>query len=86
MRFIGVLIGALLFATPLFAEAPCDFNGISVGSKMPPAKIMAALGVKEYKTNPVLDAKMLGLVEKYGFRAAGEIADWEIGPYCNDAT
>jgi hypothetical protein len=28
----------------------------------------------------------MALVEKYGFRAAGEIADWEVGPYCNTAT
>ena len=86
MRYIIVLVGILLFATPLLAETPCDFKGISVGDKMPPAKIMAALGVTEYKTNPALDSKTMALVDKYGFRAAGEIADWQIGPYCNSAT
>jgi hypothetical protein len=42
MRQTTVLVGILLFAIPLLAEAPCDFKGISVGDKMPPAKIMAA--------------------------------------------
>lgn len=86
MRCATVLCGILSFATPLLAEAPCDFKGISVGDKMPPAKIMAALGVTEYKMNPPPDSKTLALIEKYGFRAAGEIADWQIGPYCNTAT
>jgi hypothetical protein len=86
MRYIIVLVGILLFATPLLAETPYDFKGISVGDKMPPAKIMAALGVTEYKTNPALDSKTMALVDKYGFRAAGEIADWQIGPYSNCAT
>ena len=86
MRYIIVLVGILLFATPLLAETPCDFKGISVGDKMPPATIMATLGVTEYKTNPAPDSKTLALIEKYGFRAAGEIADWQIGPYCNAAT
>ena len=67
MRYIIVLVGILLFATPLLAETPCDFKGISVGDKMPPAKIMAALGVTEYKTNPALDSKTMALVDKYGF-------------------
>jgi hypothetical protein len=86
MRYVTVLVGGLLFATPLLAETPCDFKGITVGDKMPPAKIMAALGVTEYKMNPILGAKTMALIEKYGFRAAGELADWEIGPYCNSAT
>lgn len=86
MKYVTVLVGSLVFATPLLAETPCDFKGITVGDKMPPAKIMAALGVTEYKMNPILDAKTMGLIEKYGFRAAGELADWEIGPYCNSAT
>jgi hypothetical protein len=86
MRYITVLVGILLFATPLLAETPCDFKGISVGDRMPPAKIMAALGVTEYKMNPAPDSKTLALIQKYGFRAAGEIADWQIGPYCNTAT
>ena len=52
MRYITVLVVALLFASPLLAETPCDFKGISVGSKMSPAQLMSALGVTKYKTNP----------------------------------
>ena len=83
MRYITVLIGALLFASPLLAETPCDFKGISVGTKMSPAQIMSALGVTKYKTNPAPRPQSLALTEKYGFIAAGEIEDFEIGPYCN---
>ena len=45
MRYIPVLVGALLFANPVLAETPCDFKGVSVGNKMSPAQIMSALGV-----------------------------------------
>ena len=85
MRYITVLIGTLLFASPLHAETPCDFKGISVGSKMSPAQLMAALGVTQYKTNPAPHSPSLALTGKYGFVAAGEIEDREIGPYCNNA-
>jgi hypothetical protein len=44
---------------------------------------MSALGVTQYKTNPAPHPQSLALTEKYGFRAAGEVEDWEIGPYCN---
>ena len=84
MRYITVLIGTLLFASPLHAETPCDFKGISVGSKMSPAQLMAALGVTQYKTNPAPHSPSLALTGKYGFVAAGEIEDREIGPYCNN--
>ena len=86
MRYIVVLVGILLFASPLLAEAPCDFKGISVGNKMSPAGLMSALGVTEYKTDPArrsFDQK-LALAEKYGLMAAGEIEDEEIGPYCTN--
>ena len=83
MRYITVLVVALLFASPLLAETPCDFKGISVGSKMSPAQLMSALGVTKYKTNPPPHSPSLALTEKYGFIAAGEIEDWEIGPYCS---
>ena len=35
------------------------------------------------QTNPALRPQSLALTEKYGFMAAGEIEDFEIGPYCN---
>ena len=84
MRYITVLISTLLFASPLHAETPCDFKGISVGNKMSPAQLMSALGVTHYKMNPAPHSSSLALTGKYGFIAAGEIEDWEIGPYCND--
>ena len=84
MRYITVLVGTLLFASPLHAETPCDFKGISVGSKMSPAQLMSALGVTQYKTNPAPHSPSLALTGKYGFVAAGEIEDREIGPYCNN--
>jgi hypothetical protein len=83
MRYITVLVVALLFASPLLAETPCDFKGISVGSKMSPAQLMSALGMTKYKTNPPPHSPSLALTEKYGFIAAGEIEDSEIGPYCS---
>jgi hypothetical protein len=53
-------------------------------------EIMAALGVTQYKTNPVqrsiLSPQMEALTKKYGSRGAGEIEEWEIGPYCNDTS
>jgi hypothetical protein len=87
MKYIAALAGIILLPFPgtLRAEPPCDFKAVSVGDKMSPAKLMSALGVTQYKTNPAPHADTLALIEKYGFRAAGEIADWEIGPYCNSA-
>src|SRR5262249_5225052 len=87
MKYIAALAGIilLLLTGALRAEPPCDFKAISVGDKMSPAKLMSALGVTQYKTNPAPHADTLALIEKYGFRAAGELADWEIGPYCNSA-
>ena len=83
MRYITVLVVALLFASPLLAETPCDFKGVSVGSKMSPTQLMSALGVTKYKTNPPPHSQSLALTKKYGFIAAGEIEDSEIGPYCS---
>jgi hypothetical protein len=48
----ALLISAFLFASSSRAETPCDFKGISVGDRMTPAEVMAALGVTKYKTNP----------------------------------
>ena len=78
-----MLVGTLFFATPLLAETPCDFKGVSVGSRMSAAEIMSALGVSEYKTNPSKHYDM-ALVEKYGLIPAAEIEEWNIGPYCDD--
>jgi hypothetical protein len=83
MRYITVIVGALLFASPLLAETACDFKGISIGNKMSQAQIMSALGVTHYKTNPAPRPQSLALTEKYEFMAAGEIEDSEIGPYCS---
>jgi hypothetical protein len=89
MKHIAVLVGTLFFASPLFAETPCDFKGISVGDKMSASEVMSALGVTHYKTNPVqrsiLSPQMEALTKKYGMGAA-EIEEWEIGPYCNDTS
>lgn len=84
-----LLVSALLiFASPSSAETPCDFKGISVGNKMRPAEIMAALGVTKYKTNPVgrsFDEKIASS-KKYGIIPAAELEDWEIGPYCTESS
>jgi hypothetical protein len=52
IRLSTMLVGTLFFATPLLAETPCDFKGVSVGSSMSPVEIMSALGVSQYETNP----------------------------------
>jgi hypothetical protein len=84
MKYIAaLLVGALSFASPSHAETPCDFKGISVGSRMSPAEIMSALGVSQYKTNPSKHYDM-ALVKKYGMIPAAEIEEWNIGPYCDD--
>jgi hypothetical protein len=81
-----MLVGILFFATPLLAETPCDFKGVSVGSKMSPAEIMSALGVDQYKMNPARSSfdKTMALAKKYGMMAAAEIEESDIGPYCDD--
>jgi hypothetical protein len=84
----ALLVSTLFFASPSHAETPCDFKGVSVGNKMAPAEIMAALGVTKYKTNPPQSSfeEMIALAKKYGTIPAGELLDWKIGPYCNDAS
>jgi hypothetical protein len=89
MKYIAAsLVGSLFFASPSHAEAPCDFKGISVGNKMAPAEIMAALGVTKYKTNPARPSfdEMLAVVRKYGTIPAAELEDWNIGPYCGETS
>ena len=81
-----MLVGILFFATPLLAETPCDFKGVSVGSKMSPREVMSALGVDQYKMDPARSSfdKTMALAKKYGLMAAAEIEDSDIGPYCDD--
>lgn len=91
MKLIAALLfGIFFFASPLLAETPCDFKGISVGNKMSQAELMAALGVTQYKMNParrsLSDQSMEIAVKKYGLLAAGELEDWEIGPYCDETS
>jgi hypothetical protein len=88
MKYITVLVSMLLFASPLLAETPCDFKGISVGDKMSQAQLMSALGVTSYKTNPPTSPfeQMMALAKKYSMMVAAEMEDWEIGPYCNDTS
>jgi hypothetical protein len=83
---VALLLGALFFASPLYAETPCDFKGTSVGSRMTPAEVMTALGVTKYKTTPARRSfeDKLPAIQKYGLIAAGELEDWEIGPYCEE--
>jgi hypothetical protein len=85
-HLFALVIGGLVSLSPALAEAPCDFKGVSVGSKMSPAEIMLALGVAQYKMNPAhwsFDKKMV-LVDKYGLMAAADIEEWDIGPHCDD--
>ena len=91
MKYIAAsLIAALFFASPSRAETPCDFKGISVGNKMVPAEIMAALGVTRYKMNParrsVSDQSMALALKKYGLIGATEVEEWEIGPSCDETS
>jgi hypothetical protein len=81
-----LLVSAFVFASSSHAETPCDFKGVFVGDKMTPAEVMAALGVTKYKMNPTLPSwkERQPLVEKYGLIAAGELAEWDVGPYCDD--
>jgi len=82
MKYIAaLLVSTLSFASPSHAETPCDFKGVSVGNKMAPAEIMAALGVTNYKTNPPQSSfeEMMALAKKYGTISAGELLDEKIG-------
>jgi hypothetical protein len=85
-HLFALIIGGLVSLSPALAEAPCDFKGVSVGSKMSPAEIMSALGIAQYKMDPARSSfdKTMTLAKKYGLLAAAEIEDWEIGPYCDD--
>jgi hypothetical protein len=82
-QIVALFIGSFLFTSPSLAETPCDFKGVSVGSRMSPAEIMSALGVSQYKTNPSQPYDM-ALVQKYGLIAAVDIEEWNIGPFCDD--
>jgi hypothetical protein len=85
---VAVLLGVLLLSSPSLAETPCDFKGISVGNKMSPTELMSALGMTQFKDNPSKRSfdQIMPLVKKYGLTAAGDLEDWEIGPYCNNTS
>jgi hypothetical protein len=55
---------------------------------MTPAEIMAALGVTKYKISPARPSskETLALAQKYGTIPAGELEDWNIGPYCDETS
>ena len=76
----------LLFTAASRADTPCDFKGVSVGDKMSAQQLMTAYGVAKYKMNPKLPSfeESLPDIQKYGVLAAGEIRDWNVGPYCDD--
>jgi hypothetical protein len=84
----AVLVAALFFGSPSRAETPCDFKGVSVGNKMAPDEIMAALGVTKYKTNPARPSfdETLAAAQKYGMIPAAELEEWNIGPYCDETS
>jgi hypothetical protein len=89
MKYIAaLLVGALSFASPSRAETRCDFKGISVGNKMAPTEIMAALGVTKYNTNPARPSfdEMLAAAQKYATIPAAELEDWNVGPYCGETS
>jgi hypothetical protein len=89
MRFVASLfITGCCFANLAHAETPCDFKGVSVGDWMTPAEIMRAFGVAKYKTNPARSSfnQLMALSQRYGIVAAGELEDWNIGPYCRGST
>ena len=90
MKYITALpiASALVFASPSYAEAPCDFKAVSVGDKKTAAEIMTTLGVTKYKTNPVRPSfeETLTLAQRYGMIPAAELQDWNIGPYCEETS
>ena len=49
---------------------------------------MAALGVTKYKISPARPSskETLALAQKYGTIPAGELEDWNIGPYCDETS
>jgi hypothetical protein len=85
-RLAGVLAAWMLAGCSGGFESPCDFKGISVGNRMTPSEIMSALGVTKYKTNPERTSfeDRMAAAQKYGIIPAGELEDWNIGPYCTE--
>jgi hypothetical protein len=81
----AVCAASMAHATTVLADTPCDFKGLSVGDKLTPAAIMAALGIKQFKMNPQRPSFQQSQpnMEKYGLMGAGEMEDWNIGPYCD---
>ena len=87
-QFGALLVSTFFFTNTSHAETPCDFKGISVGDKTTSAEIMAALGVTKYKMNPKFPSweESQPVIEKYGLAGSSELAEWDIGPYCDDAS
>jgi hypothetical protein len=79
-------LSCTMLSAGAWADAPCDFKGVSVGDRMTPAEIMATLGVTKYEMNPAPEPwdKAFARAKKYGLIPAGEMRDWDIGPHCND--
>jgi hypothetical protein len=85
MKYIAaLLVSGIIVSSPARAEAPCDFKGVSVGSKMTPAAIMAAFGVTKYKLNPTRPAFDFALAQKSGPTVAEELVEWNMGAYCDE--
>jgi hypothetical protein len=87
-RLSAVLAALTLAGCSDGFEPPCDFKGLSVGNRMTPDKIMSALGVSKYKTSPERPSfeEKMAAVKKYGIVPAGELEDWNIGPYCTETS
>lgn len=87
-QFSALLVSTFFFASFCYAETPCDFKGISVGDKMTATEIMAVLGVAKYKMNPKFPSweERQPIVKKYGLSASAELAEWDIGPYCDETS
>ena len=59
-----------------------------MGDRMDPAAIMAAYGVTTYKVNPPRPSfqERRPTIEKYGIVPAGELWEWDVGPFCDETS
>lgn len=55
---------------------------------MTSADVMVALGVTKYKTDPKFPSweERQPVIHKYGLAESTELAEWDIGPYCDDTS
>ena len=84
-QIVALLIGSILFISPALAEAPCDFKGVSVGSKMSPAEIMSALGVTQIQDKvPLLFFRSMALAENTGSWRRPRSRKRTLGRICDD--